>query len=155
MELECHRRALLQQAHSGSVCELKLARVRTRPDNQLVLPATTNGGSLPCDTIKFIQIFWSILMGKKGLNELMQNMKDLEKAIAALDGEITNVEFDPHDPQSIDLAIQQVEVAIDERVGGYGRSNMIEGLVSEVKERYRQAILDSAAESRMKRGAEL
>lgn len=84
----------------------------------------------------------------KGLNELSRKMKELEKAIAALDGEIGSVNFDPNDPQSIEVAIQKMEQAVDERVGDYSRNDMIEGIVSEVKERYRQAILERASEAR-------
>jgi len=86
----------------------------------------------------------------KGLNELSRKMKELEKAIAALDGEIGTVNFDPNDPQSIEVAIQKMEEAVDERVGDYSRNDMIEGIVSEVKERYRQAILERASEARSK-----
>lgn len=84
----------------------------------------------------------------KGLNELSRKMKELEQAIAALDGEIGSVNFDPNDPQSIEVAIQKMEQAIDERVGDYSRNDMIESIVSEVKERYRQAILVRASEAR-------
>ncbi len=84
----------------------------------------------------------------KGLNELSRKMKELEKAIAALDGEIGSVNFDPNDPQSIEVAIQKMEQAVDERVGDYSHNDMIEGIVSEVKERYRQTILERASEAR-------
>lgn len=84
----------------------------------------------------------------KGLDELSRKMKELEKAIAALDGEIGSVSFDPNDPQSIEIAIQKMEQAVDERVGDFSRNAMVEGIVSEVKERYRQAILERASEAR-------
>jgi hypothetical protein len=84
----------------------------------------------------------------KGLDELSRKMKELEMAIAALDGEIGSVNFDPNDPQSIEVAIQKMEQAVDERVGDYSRNDMIEGIVSEVKERYRQVILERASEAR-------
>lgn len=84
----------------------------------------------------------------KGLNELSRKLKELEKAIAALDGEIGSVNFDPNNPQSIEVAIQKMEQAVDERVGDYSGNDMIEGIVSEVKERYRQAILERASEAR-------
>lgn len=84
----------------------------------------------------------------KGLDELSRKMKQLEKAIAALDGDIGSVSFDPNDPQSIEVAIKKMEQAVDERVGDYSRNDMIEGIVSEVKERYRQAILERASEAR-------
>ena len=84
----------------------------------------------------------------KGLNELSRKMKELEKAIAALDGEIGSVNFDPNDPQSIEVAIQKMEQAVEDRVGNYSRNDIVEGIVSEVKERYRQAIIERASEAR-------
>ncbi|MDR7102850.1 hypothetical protein [Croceicoccus sp. BE223] len=91
----------------------------------------------------------------KGLDELSRKMKELEKAIAALDGEIGTVNFDPNDPQSIEVAIQKMEQTVDERVGDYSRNDMIEGIVSEVKERYRQAILERASEARNEQEGEI
>jgi hypothetical protein len=94
------------------------------------------------------KIFRSRRMAIKGLDELTRKMKELEKAAAALDGEITNVGFNPHDPQSIELAIQKMEAALDERVGEYSRNDLVQGIASEMKERYRQAILERAAAGR-------
>ena len=90
----------------------------------------------------------------KGLDELMRKMKELELATAALDGDNTSVGFDPHNPQSIELAIQRMEAAIDERVSDYSRNDMVQNLVAEVKERYRQAILDRAAAARLEGDAD-
>lgn len=90
----------------------------------------------------------------KGLDELMRKMKELELATAALDGDITSVGFDPHDPQSIELAIQSMEAAIDGRVSDYSKNDMVQNLIGEVKERYRQAILDRAAAARLKGDAD-
>ena len=87
-------------------------------------------------------------MAMKGLDELQRKTKELSRAIAALDGDITSVGFDPGDPQSIELAIQKMEAAIDERVADYSRNDMVQGIVIELKERYRQAILDRAAKGR-------
>jgi hypothetical protein len=87
-------------------------------------------------------------MALKGLDALMRKMSDLERAAAVLDGEIANVSFDPHDPQSIELAIQKMEAEIDERVGHYDQNEIVQGIVAEMKERYRQAILDQAASAR-------
>ncbi|MHA7818736.1 MAG: hypothetical protein ACX930_03700 [Erythrobacter sp.] len=83
-----------------------------------------------------------------GLDKLQRELDHLEKIIASLDGDITSVKFDPEDPQSIDVAIHHMEAAIDERVGNLKGNQIAMNLVSEVKENYRQAILDKAAEAR-------
>lgn len=91
-------------------------------------------------------------MAFKGLNELTRKMDELQKATAALDGDITSVNFDPHDPQSIEIAVQQMEAAIDERVGDYSRNDLVQNLVTQIKEQYRQRILEKAASARAGEG---
>lgn len=93
-------------------------------------------------------------MAIKGLDELVRKMKELERVAADLDGDITSVTFNPHDPQSIDIAIQNMESAIDARVGDYRNNEMIDGIVSEMKEQYRQAILERAAQERSEEDSE-
>ncbi|WP_373928669.1 hypothetical protein QTN93_00475 [Sphingomonas aerolata] len=87
-------------------------------------------------------------MAMKGLDDLQRKMKELSKAISALDGDITSVGFDPSDPQSIELAIQKMEAAIDDRVGNYSGNEMVQGIVVDLKEKYRQEIIDRAAKGR-------
>jgi hypothetical protein len=81
-------------------------------------------------------------------------MKELEKAAAALDGDLANISFDPQDPQSIDLAIQQVETAIDDRVGDYQNNDMVQNIVEQLKQQARNAILERAASARLGGGSE-
>jgi hypothetical protein len=54
-----------------------------------------------------------------GLDKLTRTLHDAQKAIAALDGELGAVNFNPHDPGSIEAAIAQMEAMIDERLGDY------------------------------------
>jgi len=85
----------------------------------------------------------------KGLDALQRKFKELEKAAAELDGDLAEVKFDPHDPQSIEQAIQQLNAAIDERIAGYERNDIVAAIVEELKENGRQAILDKAAAARL------
>jgi len=84
-----------------------------------------------------------------GLDKLTKQFDDAQKALAALDGELGSVRFNPHDPGSIESAIQEVEAMIDARVGEYASNPIIGQLIGGLKERYRQGILDRAAEARM------
>ncbi|MEW7002118.1 hypothetical protein M5585_27965 [Serratia ureilytica] len=52
-----------------------------------------------------------------GLDKLQKNLKDAQRALSELDGELGVVNFDPHDPASIEGAIQSVNRMIDERLG--------------------------------------
>ena len=92
-------------------------------------------------------------MAIAGLDKFMQKIKEVERATAALDGEIASISFDPNDPQSIELAIQAMETEIDQRVAEYRNNDMVEEIVVELKESCRQAILDRADSGRAEGGA--
>ena len=84
-----------------------------------------------------------------GLDDLSRQLTDAQKALEALDGELGTVSFDPDDPASIEAAIQSVEAIIDERLGPYTSNPIIAPLAEEMKEKYREAIIDRAAEARL------
>lgn len=85
----------------------------------------------------------------RGLDKLSRDAKAAERAIAELEGELATINFDPHDPASIETAIASVEQIIDERVGAYANNPFVGPIVDEMKANYRQAILDAAAEARL------
>lgn len=84
----------------------------------------------------------------EGLDKLTHQLEEAQQAIAALDGELGTVQFNPHDPASIEKAIQDVEHLVDDRVQSYARNPMVASLAEQMKEQYRQTILDKAAEAR-------
>lgn len=83
-----------------------------------------------------------------GLDKLSRDLEDAQKAISAIDGELGSISFDPHDPISIDAAIQEVERLIDERLGSYLSNPIVGPLAKSMKEQYRQGIIDKAAAAR-------
>lgn len=84
-----------------------------------------------------------------GLDALSRKFQELEKAVAGLDGDIARVSFDPHDPQSIEHAIQDVNSAVDEKIHGYGDNEIVVNIAEALKESYRSAILERAASARL------
>lgn len=90
----------------------------------------------------------------EGLDKLQRTLADAQKALDAVDGELGSVNFDPDDPGSIEAAISQMEALVDARLASYSSNAIIGPMVTEVKERYREAILERAAEVRMKGGDE-
>lgn len=84
-----------------------------------------------------------------GLNELSRQLKDAQKALSALDGELGSVNFDPTDPASIEAAIALVETTIDEKIGRYANNPIVRPLAQEMKEKYREAIIDKASAARL------
>ena len=84
-----------------------------------------------------------------GLDELQKQLKEAQRALEAIDGELTTISFNPDDPESIEGAIRQTNEAIDSRVGPYASNPFVEPLIEQMKDHYRQAILDRAAEARL------
>lgn len=83
-----------------------------------------------------------------GLDKLSRDLEDAQKAISEMDGELGSVSFDPHDPASIEVAIQEVERLIDERLGSYASNPIVGPLAEGMKEQYRQGIIDKAVAAR-------
>lgn len=84
-----------------------------------------------------------------GLDKLTRTLGDAQKAIAAIDGELGAVNFNPNDPASIEAAIAQMEAMIDERLGDYASNPIVAPMMEGMKERYRDAIIERAAQARM------
>lgn len=84
-----------------------------------------------------------------GLDQLSRQLTDAKKALQSLDGELGTVSIDPDDPASIEAAIQSMEAIIDERLGPYASNPIIAPLAENMKEKYRESIVDRAASARI------
>lgn len=91
------------------------------------------------------------MVGITGFNKLQKILGDAQRALADLDGSLGSVSFDPHDPSSIEVAIAEVERMVDERLGAYVDNPIVGPLAAQMKDRYREAILERAAEARLKK----
>ena len=91
-------------------------------------------------------------MNMTGLDSLTKTLNELEKALSDLDGEIAHLNFDAHDPQSIENAIQKFNAAVDGKIAGYSQNDMIAQVVEELKESGRTTILERAAAARLEGG---
>lgn len=87
-----------------------------------------------------------------GLDKITRELDEAQKAIAEIDGKLGAVNFDPYDPINIEAAIQEMEEMIDAKLGGYARNSIIGPMVCEMKEKYREAIVDKAAQARLADG---
>ncbi|MCJ9668536.1 MULTISPECIES: hypothetical protein [unclassified Neorhizobium] len=85
----------------------------------------------------------------EGLDKLTKELKQIEKAFAEMDGELGSVKFDPEDPGSIEAAITHAEQLIDERLGSHSSNSFVASVVDQMKEQFREAIIDRAAEARL------
>ena len=50
-----------------------------------------------------------------GLDQLASQLDDAQKALEALGTELGTVNFNPEDPASIEAAVKQIELTIDDR----------------------------------------
>ena len=88
---------------------------------------------------------------KTPLAPVMQKLKELEQALTHLDNSIAHLRFDPHDPQSIEQAIQDFDATIDRQMANYSKNKIVSKMAEHIKEHGRKIILDSAAASRLKK----
>ena len=85
----------------------------------------------------------------KGFDRLQRELEEAQRAMDELDGDIGVVNFDAKDPNSIEVAIQSVSQMIDERIGRYASNQFVAPIIEELKEKYREGILQKAAEARL------
>jgi hypothetical protein len=84
-----------------------------------------------------------------GFDGLSRTLEEASRALKDLDGKIGTVSFDPHDPASIEAAITEISLLVDDRLGDAALNPFVAQLADGMKESYRQGILDKAAEARM------
>lgn len=85
----------------------------------------------------------------QGLDKLQRDLAAVQKALEAMDGELGTVQFDPHDPASIEAAIQEVARTIDRKIAGYSGTPMVDKIADAIKAKYRDSILEKAAAARL------
>jgi len=90
----------------------------------------------------------------KGLDKLQRDVKEAQRALKDIDGEMGSVHFDPNDPASIEAAIQKVNQMVDQRTALYSSNPFIKPFIEQMKEAHRNSILDKATEARLKSNEE-
>ncbi len=84
-----------------------------------------------------------------GFDQLARQLDDAQQALAALGDELGTVSFDPNDPASIETAILNIEATVDDRIGEYASNPIIAPLAKQLKEKYREGIIERAAVARL------
>lgn len=79
-----------------------------------------------------------------GLDKIQSELKELGQFTSELNGEIGTVSFDPELPKSVDNAIHQMEKMVDERANRFYSNTTIMGMLSEIKSKFKQQIVDKA-----------
>jgi protoheme ferro-lyase len=88
----------------------------------------------------------------EGLDGLTKTLEQLQDAMKELDGEIGTVSYNPHDPVSIEQAAQQAAAAIDAKMQPYLGNEYVASIVADMKEQFRESILEQAAAARLAGG---
>lgn len=84
-----------------------------------------------------------------GLNKLHRELVEAQRAMNDFDGELGTIRFDPNDPSSIEAAIQSVNQMVEQRVGQYASNPIVRPMIDQMKEAYRESIVNRAAEARL------
>lgn len=85
----------------------------------------------------------------EGLDQLQRELSEAQQAFGEIEGELGTVQFDSHDPGSIEAAIAQVNTMVDERLGNYASNSIVGPMIEQLKENYREAIIEKAAAARL------
>ncbi len=85
-----------------------------------------------------------------GLDKFQKELADLAKVLSAIDGKITNLQFDPDDPKSIQAAINKMNKAIDDKVGYYKNNSTAAQMIEKVKAGMREKLLQRVKELQRK-----
>ena len=88
----------------------------------------------------------------EGLDKLQKNLGEIEEAFSELDGKLGSVSFDPENPESIDQAISEVSQMVDKRLAKYDGNETVRAMAEEIKQEYRNSILEKAAAARLEGG---
>jgi hypothetical protein len=76
-----------------------------------------------------------------GLQKLQRELEDAARAVGSLDGPIANLSVDPNNPSA---AIREMESAVDRKVAPYGGNTLVSQLVRDMKNKFRERILERA-----------
>lgn len=78
----------------------------------------------------------------EGLEKLTKEFDEASRVFQPLDGEIATVPVVPGDDASIQAAIRQIEQTIDSKAARYRNNPLVSALVTQLKETYRDHILE-------------
>lgn len=89
-----------------------------------------------------------------GLDQLTRQLEEAEQAMAQIDGDLLTVSVDPNDPASIEAGIAQAHALIDAKVQPWADNPLVAQLADGIKEQYRHAIIERAAQARLENDGE-
>ena len=85
-----------------------------------------------------------------GLDSLQKTLSEAQIALEAVNGELGTLTFNPEEPKNNETAIAESERLVDERRGTYSGNMIVEPLIQQMKDAFRTAVIEKAAEARLK-----
>ena len=79
-----------------------------------------------------------------GFDKLQRQLEEAQRGLQSLNGTITTLQFNPHDPASVRQAIRQMELAVDGKVSSYSGNPLVSKIAEMTKQNFRQRILARA-----------
>ncbi|PMS29886.1 hypothetical protein B0G57_1417 [Trinickia symbiotica] len=76
-----------------------------------------------------------------GLDKLTRQLEEASRAFKSLDGEIAQVSIVPGDEASVQTAIREMEAAIDRKAAPYRGNPLVDSVVKQLKETYRDDLI--------------
>ncbi len=77
----------------------------------------------------------------KGLDKLTRQLKEAERALQELDGEIGTVKFDPTNPTDVQRAIREIERKVDTKLSRFRGNPLVQTVAQGAKKTFREYIL--------------
>ena len=75
---------------------------------------------------------------------VLRTLEALKEAGKALDGTLATVSIDPHDPDSIERAVEDMKRAVDERLAPYASNSMVRKLGEQSKASFEKKLRERA-----------
>lgn len=75
-----------------------------------------------------------------GFDKLQRDLQDAQRAFRSLDGTVATLQLDPDSPASVQVAIREIEAAIDRKTAPYRDNPMVVQIAKSLKENYAKAI---------------
>lgn len=85
----------------------------------------------------------------KGLDKLQRILKEAERAAKELNGDLADLRFDPRNPSSIEEAISEAHLAVDNRLGSWYGNQLVDQMAEQAKAHFEEQILAKVEEYRL------
>lgn len=80
-----------------------------------------------------------------GIEKLQRELKEMQRAVNSLDGEIGKVQFNPDDPESVERAVREIKQAVDQKASRYRSNPMVKVFAEEAKKAFEKRIRETKA----------